>query len=64
MGPHAGDLREYQRQHPEVIIKSPDETLSGKWEVSLPRSATMAFDDPEGMLHALSMTRVPADVDD
>jgi hypothetical protein len=52
------ELDAYRRQHPGVTIMGPLETMSRLWEVSSPRS-TMAFDDPELMLRALRMTRIP-----
>jgi hypothetical protein len=51
------ELNAYRRQHPDVMIKEPLETMSHLWEVSSPRS-TMAFDDPELMLRALRMTSI------
>lgn len=54
----ARELNAYRRQHPEVIIREPQETMSRKWEVSFPRPATMVFDDPEFMLKALRMTSI------
>jgi hypothetical protein len=33
--------------------------MSHLWEVSFPRTATMAFDDPGLMLWALRLTRIP-----
>jgi len=53
----ARELNAYRRQHPEVVIKEPQETLSHYWEVRSPGSGTMAFDTPELMLRALRMTR-------
>lgn len=53
------ELNAYRRQHPGVTIKGPLETLSHLWEVSFPRAATMAFDDPELMLRPLRMTSTP-----
>ena len=52
-------LRIYRRQHPEVIIHSPEETCSRMWEVSHPDRAAMAFDSLHGMLRSLWLTRVP-----
>jgi hypothetical protein len=68
MGSHGNpllrELRDYTRQHPQVIITPPEETMSRLWEVSLPRSATMAFDSLEMLLLALSMTSIPGDDED
>lgn len=46
-------LRLYRRDHPQVIIRSPEETGSRLWEASFPSAATMAFDSLSGMLRAL-----------
>lgn len=57
MGPGMRDItaevERYRRAHPDVIIRSPADA-GGKWEVSLPDSAAMAFDDPAVMLRALA----------
>ena len=55
------DVALFKRAHPQVIIKKPNEVPSRKWEVSFPRSATIAFDDPAMMLTALSMISIPDD---
>ncbi len=55
------EVSAFKRQHPQVIIKKPNEVPSGRWEVSLPRSAVMAFDDAQTMLQALSMVSIPED---
>jgi hypothetical protein len=54
----------FKRSHPQVIISRPDECPSGMWEVSFPRSATIAFDNPRTMLECLSMVSVPDDEDE
>ena len=58
MGPQAGSetmraIALYRKTHPTVIIKEPCETGSRMWELSVPSSATMAFDDPSMMLSVL-----------
>ncbi len=65
MGPHDNEIMTlvaiYRRQHPNVIIKTPAQTHSGLWEVSLPDSANMAFDSPQMMLLALSTITIRED---
>jgi hypothetical protein len=57
----ARELSEYLSEHPGITVKGPRETMSHLWEVSFPRMATMAFDDPGLMLWALRLTRIPED---
>lgn len=57
------EVRAWQRTHPQAIVKSPAETVSRQWEVSLPKSATIAFDEPRIMLQCLSMISIPEDDD-
>lgn len=54
----------YKRTHPQVIIKSPSETVTGRWEVSFRASACVAFDDPKLMLVAISMVSMPEEDDE
>lgn len=55
------ELRAWLREHPSAIVHSPQETASGRWELSLEGSSCLAFDDLGLMLLALSMTSIPED---
>lgn len=54
-------IERYKQLHPEVWIKRPDQTASRRWEVSLPRTSAMAFDNPTDMMTTLLLLVVPAD---
>lgn len=43
----------YRKTHPEVIVKEPCETGSRMWELSVPSTSTMAFDDAAMLLSVL-----------
>jgi hypothetical protein len=55
----ARELSEYLSTHPGITVTGPRETMSHLWEVTFPRAATMAFDDPGLMLWALRLTKIP-----
>lgn len=46
-------LGEFRSAHPEIKITAAYANPSGKWEVSEPGKAAMAWDDPNEMLDAL-----------
>lgn len=58
------EVKRWARLHPTVLIKKPSETMSRRWEVSMPRTSVIAFDSAQVMLTALSMISIPADLED
>jgi hypothetical protein len=58
----AFEVQRFQAEHPQVIIKKPNEVPSHLWEVYVgPKSSCIAFDNPRTMLIALSMISPEAD---
>lgn len=50
----------FQRRHPEIRIRAPYWGSSGKWEVSEPDHATVAYDRGADMISDLERRRPPA----
>jgi hypothetical protein len=52
-------LDRFQRRHPEIKIAAPWATPSGKWEVSQPDKAAVAYDNGFVMIAELELRHPP-----